>query len=638
MTSEITDEALSDRSARPTTVPSSSWDSVVRRAQFWRSPHDQPPWARPALLGIAAVMAVCSSWRAGAYLEGYYAAAVRSMSMSWHNFFFGAFDPTGTISLDKLPGAFWIQALFVRLFGLSTAAIVAPQIIEGVLCIFVLFRVVRRLSGAPAGLLAAGVLAVSPVNLALNRGNISDSLMILLVLLACDAAVSAVITGRWLSLVASGIWVGLAFQAKMIEAWVVLPALWLIIVVAGHGSWRRRFGGAAVLAVVALGVSLSWMSVVTLTPGGSRPYVDGSSTNSVFAQVFVYNGFGRVDQAAPNQLLRSTIGLDLPAPPPSGPDRLLTGSVGRDDGWLLPASAIALIGGLIATRRRQRHDLARVGFLLWGSWLVLLMITFSVSSSLNGYYVAALSPACAGLIAGGAALAWPRRHEPVVRGVAAATVAATAAYGAWLLSTSGDGVPAWLVPTLIVVSAGSILALRLSARRSAPRPIGVVGIVAALVSVLLVPMVASASVVVNRLGPFDTPFESHGATVGIRSFFAVGTSSAGLLPQLERARNGAPFLMATQTSVLAAPFIFTSGQEVLPIGGFTGTIPAPTLGALISLVRHGAFHLVIQSPTTRDPRLVWIARHCLPVAPVHTPGVQTHYALFYCLPSDAPAG
>ena len=125
------------------------WDAWQPGAR----PKDQPGWARPILFGVALLSAALYAWRAGTYLEVYYAAAVRSMSMSWHNFFFAAFDPTGTVTLDKLPGAFWIQALSVRVFGVQTWAIVLPQVVEGVLSVLVLYRIVRRLCGPVAGLL-----------------------------------------------------------------------------------------------------------------------------------------------------------------------------------------------------------------------------------------------------------------------------------------------------------------------------------------------------------------------------------------------------------------------------------------------------------------------------------------------------
>jgi 4-amino-4-deoxy-L-arabinose transferase-like glycosyltransferase len=189
-------------------------------------------------LVVTALAAFLYSYRSAPYLELYYVAAVRSMSMSWHNFFFGAFDPSATITIDKLPGAFWVQALSVRIFSLHPWAIVLQQILEGVLSVLVLFRVVRRLVGDRAAIIAALVLALSPANVALDRGNISDSLRVPCLLLALTATLSVVLNNSRWALVWSGVWVGEAFQAKMLEAWLVLPALWLLVAMRTTRSWR----------------------------------------------------------------------------------------------------------------------------------------------------------------------------------------------------------------------------------------------------------------------------------------------------------------------------------------------------------------------------------------------------------------
>ena len=162
----------------------------------WRSPAGQPAWARPALLAVAAVAAVGYGWgMAGASVESFYGAAARSMSESWHDFIFGAFDPAGTVTVDKLPGALWVQALSLRVFGFHIWALVLPQVVEGVLTVRVLYRAVRRLAGPAAGLTAAAVLAVTPVTVLLGRGNVSDSLLVLLLVLAADATSAALRTG-----------------------------------------------------------------------------------------------------------------------------------------------------------------------------------------------------------------------------------------------------------------------------------------------------------------------------------------------------------------------------------------------------------------------------------------------------------
>jgi 4-amino-4-deoxy-L-arabinose transferase-like glycosyltransferase len=595
---------------------------------------DQPVWARPLLLLVTLLSVVLFSWRSGAYLEIYYAATVRSMSMSWHNFFFAAFDPAGTITLDKLPGAFWVQALSVRVFGLHTWAILLPQVVEGVVSVLVIYRTVRRLSGPASGLVAAAVLALSPATVALDRGNISDTLMILLVLLAANSAVTAATTGRWAHLLAAGAWVGLAFQAKMIEAWIVLPALALFYLFAATGDGLRRPLRVGAMGIVAGVISLSWMTVVTLIPAASRPYVDGSQHNSIFQQVFVYNGFGRLDQVSPNQQLSQAIGLRIPLPPPAAWNRLLVGSFGRDIGWLLPAAFILAVVGLVVTWRRPPGDLLRASFVLWGTWLVALMVTFSVSTSINSYYLAALSPPIAGLMGSGSVLLWSQRHTVWARLCALAIVLATVAYQSWLLPTSGTGLPGWLEPVLLVLAGLVTVALLLALWRPAFPRLLVVSLTASLVVVAAVPSIASWSIAANHLGPFDTPFQPTATTSGLRAFFDVTGHAASLIPGLERYRNGAPYLMANQTSALAAPFVYVSGQEVLPIGGYTGSIPEPTLTVIESMVHAGAFHLVLQSPGTTDPRLVWIARHCLRAPQPPEQGASGRYAIFYCLRSS----
>ncbi|MGP0030846.1 MAG: ArnT family glycosyltransferase [Acidimicrobiales bacterium] len=603
-----------------------------RRLVIWRSPEGQPGWSRPLLLVVALLAAALYTWRAGTYLELYYAAAVRSMSMSWHNFFFAAFDPDGTVTLDKLPGAFWLQALSVRAFGLHTWSIILPQVIEGVLSVLVVFRIVRRLSGPVAGILAAAVLALSPAAVALDRGNISDTLMILLLLLAADAAVTAVVTGRWRHMLLAGFWVGLAFQAKMVEAWLVLPALALFYLMAASGRWTRRLLQLCALGITAGVVSLSWMTVVTLIPASTRPYVDGSHDNSLFQQVFVYNGFGRLDQASPNQLLTRTTGIYIAPPPPAAWNRLLSGAFGRDIAWLIPAALIMAVIGLVVTRRAAWGDLARAGFVLWGAWLVTFALVFSFSSSINAYYTAALAPPIAGLVAAGAVLLWRERRAPWARIAAVSTVLITVGYAVWLLPAQGTGRPDWLPAAAVALGVTAATAVLLSMGHGAPGRLLPAGLVVAALALVLVPATASVSIASNRLGPFDTPFQPEAVTQAVRAFFGVTDYTASLIPGLEKYRRGAPYLMATQSSALAAPFIYVSGQEVLPIGGFTGTIPEPSLARIESMVHAGDFHLELQSPTTKDPRLTWIARHCLTAPqPTGTAGHGPRFAIYYCL-------
>jgi len=597
----------------PAATAAHRWRELARRMVV---PADQPVWARPIALLLAGVAAFLYAWRSSGYLEVYYAAAVRSMSMSWHNFVFSAFDPAGTVTTDKLPGAFWVQALSVRLFGLHDWAIVLPQIVEGALTVLVLYRTVRRLAGPVAGLLAALVLVVSPANVALDRGNVSDTLMVLLVVLAADAIVGAVLTGRWRNLLLGALWIGLAFQTKMLEAWLILPALGLVYLVAGAPRLLRRVLGVALLGALAVLVSLSWMFYVSAQPKAGRPFVDGSHDDSVFQQVFDYNGFGRLNQPSPNAVLFRTIGLGGLPSTPSGWDRLLHGPFGTDTGWLLPASAVVLVGGLFSRRRAPRGDPLRASLILWGTWLLALVVVFSVSTTINSYYTAALSPALGGLLGTGVAVGWAGREALAVRFTAALVVAGTAAYAAWLLPAHGVGLPAWLGPAELAAGAAATAGLLATLWARRPRFLAV-GLAVGLGAALVVPTDASASVVANGLGSFDTPFESPAFAQASRLLFGpiARVTADALLPELERLRTQfhTKDLMATQTAVLAAPTIYDSGQEVYPLGGYNGTGVSPSLSKLQSLIDHGALRIVLVSSTSRDPRYAWVVHHCVAV-------------------------
>lgn len=586
---------------------------------------------RFALAAIACVAGLSYAWAMNREpLEPYYAAAVRGMSTSWHNFAFGAFDAAGTVTLDKLPGAFWVQALSARLLGVHPWTLVLPQVVEGVLTVLVLYRAVRRLAGPAAGLTAALVLAASPAVVALNRGNISDSLMILLVVLAADAVAAGVRDGRQWRLVVAGIWVGLAFQAKMIEAWLVLPALGLAYLVAAPVSLPRRVRHVLVGGVTAGVVSLLWMLAVTIVPANARPYVDGSRSGSLFEQVFVYNGFGRIGEQSPLQtLVGQGLALLHPGAPP-GWDRLLTGDLGRDAGWLLPLALGIAIIGILTRRNRPRTDAIRAGYLLWGTWTVTLCVAFSLTSTINSYYTAALAPAVAAVCGTGLVDAWAQRDSAGSRVLAAVGVAGTALYAGTLLGSSGPTVPGWLLPALAVVAAVAVALLLVSAVRRADEPLLRAGLGAAVPAVLLVPAVASALLVVREQGAFDTPFESDRTAAGVDQLFvATPQLVARTLPALEAARMGAPDLLAVQSSAVASVFSYPHGDEVLPIGGFTGTMPEPTLDELRADIAEGRFHLVLAFPSG-DPRLEWIGRHCR-----HLKGSAPPFQEYYCRPADA---
>jgi 4-amino-4-deoxy-L-arabinose transferase-like glycosyltransferase len=635
----------------PTPAPTSA---ARRRWQVWRSPDDQPAWARPALLVVAALAALSYVWGIGnAQLETFYAGAVRSMSESWHNFLFGAFDPWGTVSVDKLPGAFFVQALSVRLFGFHIWSVALPQAIEGVLTVLVLYRAVRRIGGPVAGLVAALVMAATPVTILVNRGNVSDSLLVLLLVLAADAATSAFLSGRLRTLLLSGVWVGLAFQAKMLQAWIVVPALLgAYLVAAPVTGLVRRLGHVVLAGLVVVAVSLSYICLVSVVPAHDRPYVDGSCNDSIVSQVFLYNGADRLS----GQSLRQP-GCSLPpasvtsaqtttggAPTVAlgkGPGRFLNGLFGRDAAWFLPPALIALIGILVARRKEPETDPWRAGALLWGVWMLFTWAFFASSHFLNAYYLAALVPPLGALCGLGVALAWRHRSSAAVRLVLMATVVIGVAYAVYLVPT-GVGMRGVIVGSGIALGLAAVLALARSltgaGRRGSASDAdrrGRWAFALAVASLLVGAVWASGTAVATELGPFDSPYQPAAQTAAEHAGW--NRDVAGW-PALAAAAASVPAgrsVETAETSAQVSQDVLATGREYLPVGGFTGQVPATSVRQLEADVRAGTVEdvLVSVAPRTRNPAMEWAAARCHGGTLVHEDGAT--YRRVVCLPSDA---
>ncbi|MER6266077.1 glycosyltransferase family 39 protein [Streptomyces sp900105755] len=377
-----------------------------RRAANRRSgpPEDAPRWERPALAAVLAVATLLYSWGIGhAALHPFYGAAIRSMAGSWRSFFFGGLDVSGSVSIDKLPGALWPDAVSVWLFGPHTWAAALPQVVEGVLTVWLLHRIVRAWAGPFAALVAALALTVTPVTVVLNRGTIPDTALTLLLVAAAGALQKAVRTERLLPLITCGIWVGLAFQAKMLQAWLVLPVFAAVYLVVAPGTPLKRALRVLLSGAVALAVSCFWVLIAWATPAADRPYLDGTSDNNPFALVFGYNGlsrfssdstaFGAVAGTATSRTTGNT-----------GWDMLINDTVGPQVAWFLPLAVLAAVLGVVWRTGQPRTDMLRAGFLMWGGWLAMHALVFSSSNGNHAYYTAVIAPALAALAGGGLAL------------------------------------------------------------------------------------------------------------------------------------------------------------------------------------------------------------------------------------------
>src|SRR5262245_4693080 len=338
----------------------------------------------PELGALVVLTAVLNLWALdrNGWANDYYSAAVRSMSSSWHNFLFASFDPSGVMTVDKPPLALWVQALSVKLFGFHSMSILVPQALMGVASVALVYDLTRRLWGRPAGFVAGLVLALTPITVAISRHNNPDALLVL----CCVGALWCLVRGRqdgrtrWIVL--SGVCIGLGFETKMGAALLVVPALalaWLWFAPRGLGTAVRQLlaGGAAMVVVGG-----AWPLLMALTPASSRPWISGTSDNSILSLILDYNGFGRLDGQAggPGGMAGGPGGGggggNVTFGGASGPFRLLNEALGGQAGWLLGFAVVALIGLVVATRLRRSDP--RTGWVIaTGGAFATIAVAFS---------------------------------------------------------------------------------------------------------------------------------------------------------------------------------------------------------------------------------------------------------------------
>jgi 4-amino-4-deoxy-L-arabinose transferase-like glycosyltransferase len=355
----------------------------------------------PELAGLMVVAAALNLWglSENGWANDYYSAAVRSMASSWHAFLYGSLDPTGLMTVDKPPLALWVQALSVRVFGFHSLSILVPQALMGVASVALVYDLVRRLWGRAGGFAAGAALALTPITVAISRHNNPDALLILCIVFALWALVRGLQDGRTRWLVWAGVGVGLGFEAKMGAALLVVPgivAAWLWI--APRGRWAAaRAVGAFGAAAVAVGGA--WPLLVALTPADSRPWISGTSDNSIWSLIFGYNGLGRIDGQAggpggagggPGGGGNALFG-DSP-----GVFRLVGNALGGQAGWLLGLALAGGIGLLVATGLRRS---ARTGWLIaiGGSFLTTAIAFSAAKGIFHPYYMSELAPFTAAL-------------------------------------------------------------------------------------------------------------------------------------------------------------------------------------------------------------------------------------------------
>ncbi|MFD9785002.1 ArnT family glycosyltransferase [[Kitasatospora] papulosa] len=453
-----------------------SREPLVRRVRRGR-PED-PRWARPAFLAMLLVIALAYLWNlsASGYANSFYSAAVQAGSQSWKAFFFGSLDSANAITVDKPPATLWPMALSVRIFGLSSWAILAPQVLMGVATAGVLYAAVRRRFSAAAGLITMAVFALTPVAALMFRFNNPDALLALLMTATVYCVLRAFEGGRTKWLVWAGVAVGLAFLSKTLQAFLILPPLAVLYAVFAPVSVRKRFGQLGLAALATVVSAGWWVAIVELWPASSRPYIGGSQNNSFLELTFGYNGLGRINGEETGSVGGGGGGGQGGGWGETGIGRMFNSEIGGQISWLLPTALILLVAGVWLTRRAKRTDTARAAFLAWGGSLLMTAFVFSFMAGIfHQYYTVALAPSIAALVGMGASVLWEERGRWWAGAVLGVTVAATAVWSYVLLGRTPDYVP-WLRWAVLAGGLAAAVGLLLAARLGRALALGAVGL------------------------------------------------------------------------------------------------------------------------------------------------------------------
>ncbi len=570
---------------------------------------DRPRWVRPALWTLLAVTAALYLWGLGAagWANEYYAAAVQAGTQDWKALLFGSIDPGNAITVDKPPAALWVMGLSGRIFGFGTLSMLVPQALMGVASVALVYGAVRRVSGYGAGLLAGAVLALTPVAALMFRFNNPDALLVLLLVVAgyCMTRVLDGDSTRWVAL--AGAAVGFAFLAKLLQALLITPALALVVLVAMPGPVRQRVRHL-VVGLVAMLVSAGWyLALVTLWPKGSRPYIGGSTDNSLLQLALGYNGLGRVFGGDGNPGGGSGGGpWDGPGPMGGSPmfggstgiTRMFGESMGTEISWLLPAALIGLAAGLWFTRRAARTDRNRAALLLWGGWLVVTVVVFSfMKGIMHPYYTVALAPAVAALIGISGRELWRGKQFGMTRWLLAAMVFVTGLWNFVLLDRTPDWLPwlRWVVlvgsvaVAAVLAAGGQRLGRWTAALAAAGLVVGLGGTAAYTVETVL----NSHSGGIPTSGPHraaNTGF-GPGGLGGPGGPEGQASDNTGLKALLTAADNR--WAAATVGSHMAGSLELSTGASIMSIGGFNGGDPSPTLEQFQAYVADGQIHYFI---------------------------------------------
>jgi 4-amino-4-deoxy-L-arabinose transferase-like glycosyltransferase len=576
---------------------------------------------KPELAALLVLAAVLNLWALdqNGWANDYYSAAVRSMASSWHNFLYESFDPSGVMTVDKPPLSLWVQALSVKAFGFSSLAILVPQALMGMASVALVYDLTRRRFGRVGGAVAGLVLALTPMTVAISRHNNPDALLVLLSVAALWFVVRAFEDGRTKWIVWAGVMVGLAFETKMLVALMVVPgivAAWLWVAPRGRMKAIRQLlaGGAAMVVVGG-----AWPLLMALTPASDRPWISGTSDNSIWSLIFGYNGVGRIDGQAGGPQAFGGGGGGGQFGGSTGPLRLLNQAMGGQAGWLL---GVALVGGagILISTRLKRSD-ARTGWLIaMGGAFLTTAVVFSFAQGIfHPYYVSLLAPFIGALV--GATAAHLLSGDNVAKVLAPIAVAVGVLTEIAVLKNGSGGLD-WLTGALVFVGVAAvgglmfvaakrvratILAVTLGALLIAPAAWSVQTLGHATSGTFPAGGSATASFGGGGGGPGGGGFRGGagfgpGGPGGMRAGGppgggfgggGIGGEGQSLTQVLNyvKAHGGGTIGVSSQTAASAS--VISSGADVAGLGGFSGRESEVSVQWLAQAVKDGQIRWVL---------------------------------------------
>lgn len=578
--------------------------------RFFRGPSYQPSWERPLLLLLLLSNTILYSFNL--HLNGwanyFYSAAVQAGSFDAEALFYGSSDWGNSITVDKPPFSLWIMGLSVRVFGFTPLAMLLPQVLMGVATTLMIYIIVRSHIGPAAALFSALIFFTTPIVTLMSRYNNPDPLMLLLMVAGAWFVIRSIESGLGRHFVIAAAFLGLAFMTKQLQGLLCVPAFGMAYLLLSRQPWLGRFKtiGASVGALFLTGGL--WIVVVDLIPKDERPYIGGSPMNSVFQLTFGYNGIGRIVGAEvlgaseiPNQF--------RPVDSDAGWFRLLNPNYNQETSWLLFGALLAVVLIGICWRKRFKTRQVQALALIACFWLLTAFFLLSfMGNQIHTYYTAALAPPLS-LVMGITLDLLIKTRKVVKFRIAGAIIVLTALLSTWLILTGTDGWPSWLPSAILgagIVSMSALLATPPSHKVEVMAGATLCG---ALLCGPILTSVHNVTVGFSGSNPISGVPSKNSAGIShllesIRKDelprehdIAIGRTPNDEVIELLARSNECIWAAATYPSQTAARLQLGASRPVMPIGGFEGNDPAPTLEAFKSKVNAGQICYFLEQAT-----------------------------------------